>query len=83
MNKFSALYDSWEYYNLRDPHKDCVRHIDAIGLTSKLKFILYEQRDQYTVRSRIINCEYNPESEFDVNKLKWFDSHNFERHRWV
>ena len=52
-----------------------------MGLSPKLKFMLYEKKDHFTVRSRIKNCEYKPE--FDINKLEFFDSHNFERHKWV
>ena len=81
MDKFSSLYDSWEHYNINDPHKDCVHHINVMGLSPKLKFMLYEKKDHFTVRSRIKNCEYKPE--FDVNKLEFFNSHNFERHKWV
>lgn len=81
MDKFSSLYDNWEHYNLNDPHKDCVHHINLIGLSTKLKFMLYEKTDHFTVRSRIKNCEYK--TEFDVNKLEFFDIHNYERHKWV
>ena len=76
---FHELYDNWEDYNLNDPHKDCVHHINVMGLSPKLKFMLYEKTDHFTVRSRIKNCEYK--NEFDVSKLEFFNSHNFERHK--
>jgi len=82
MNKFSTVYENLTKYDLMDPHKETVRHINEVGLKPKVKHVFYEKKDHFTVRSRIKNCELT-DKEFDVNKLEYLDEHCLERHRWV
>ena len=82
MDSFSELYNSWEEYNIKNPHAECVHHLYTLGLKDKIRHILSEKIDHFTIRSRIKNCGYEPNKEFDINKLEFFDSHNLERHRW-
>ena len=77
-----TVYENLTKYNLMDPHKETVRHINEMGLAPKVKHKFYEKRDHFTVRSRVKNCELTSE-EFDVEKLEYFDEHCLERHRWV
>lgn len=82
INTFSALYDSWLYYNLKDPHMETVRHLHETGLISKVKHVFYEKKDHFTVRSRIKNCHLT-DNKLEIDKLEFFDKHNLKRHKWV
>ena len=69
IDKFSGLYENLGKTGFGSPHEDCVRYIDKIGLSDKVKHNFYARRDCDAVRSVFKNCEYRGENNFNLNNL--------------
>jgi hypothetical protein len=81
MDIFGSLYDNWGKYGIANPHKECVHHIYYTGLSKNLQHVFYELKDHNNVRAMFENCHYNPNEEFNINKLVEFSS--YPRHRFT
>ena len=77
--KDAACYENLGKTGFGSPHEDCVRYINKIGLSDKVKHDFYARRDCDAVRSVFKNCEYRTESDFDLNNLIINDNYPKER----
>ena len=75
INLFANLYNKWEEYEIKSPHKVIFHHIHTVGLYDRLKHIFYDRYDNYPIRCKYKNCEYQGE-DFDLNRLKEFKNIN-------
>jgi hypothetical protein len=69
IDKFATLYDTLNADKLESPHLQTANYIKETGLIEKLKHVFFFRTDHDTVREIFSNCEYDPNNEFDVNKL--------------
>lgn len=67
IDKFASLYENFGD-SFGSPHEDCVKQINRVGLSDKVRHTFFARKDCDAVRSIFENCEY-VDKEFDLKRL--------------